>query len=155
MVKIVSKRVAEGSILKEKAEGIFVEGETEGYWSCDSSGINEGKVTQTESLGKDIRSPWEKKDDRILRRMYYWQQKAADVTKKIRNCEYCAKNTVRIWKITNKLKQFPSYEIFYRVGIDTLGPIKKSYKCRRFLSVINDRFSKVTLAVPLRIIYEI
>lgn len=64
-------------------------------------------------------------------------------------------NRVRLMKITNKLKFFPATEQLQSVIIDILGPLTQSSKCRKFIGVITDRFTKLTQAVSLLLIHSL
>lgn len=57
--------------------------------------------------------------------------------------------------MTKPLKLFPSYELSASFFIDIFGPLTNSIKGRRFLLAINEKFSKLTQAIPLRFIYAI
>lgn len=93
------------------------------------------------------------------RRMYakirgedYYSQRAGDVTTTVRRCGKCARNIFQQRKSTNPLQMFPVREPLVSVAIDILGPLTKSKSGRRFLLIITDRFSRLTQAVPIRII---
>ena len=85
-----------------------------------------------------------------IRRIYYWPHMAADVAATIRNCAHCARNRVNLRKHTNDLKLFPAEGPLQAISMDILGPLPRTERGKRFLLVINDRFSKLTAVVPLR-----
>jgi hypothetical protein len=75
-----------------------------------------------------------------------------EVEETVRHCIVCAKNRVTERKRTSFLKLFPASGPLEFVAIEILGPLPKTEHGNRFLLVISDRFSKLTITVPLRTI---
>jgi Integrase zinc binding domain len=89
---------------------------------------------------------------RLMRKNYFWSERAHDVAETVRNCSTCAKNRVKERKRTSFLKLFPASGPLEYVFMDILCPLPKTDHGNRFLLVITDRFSELTRTVPLRTI---
>ena len=87
-----------------------------------------------------------------MRRTYYLPAMALDVYVCVRDCVHCAKEKLALRKLASFLKLFPATRPLEQVAIDILGPLGRTTQRNRYLLVISDRFSKLTKAVPLRII---
>lgn len=85
-----------------------------------------------------------------LRRQVFWPAMALDVYQTVRNCVGCAKERVKWRKNTSFLKTFPATAPLEFVGIDLLGPLRKTSQGHEYLLIMTDRFSKFVKAVPLK-----
>jgi len=65
------------------------------------------------------------------------------------NCTQCARNRVGRRRKTNYPKTFPPTEPLTDLCMDLLGPLPRTAAGNEHLLVIVDRFSKMTLAIPL------
>ena len=84
-----------------------------------------------------------------LRQHYYWPSLPIDVYNVVRNCTQCAKERVKLRKKKSFLKLFPASRPLQYVAIDILGPLQRTKRKNTHVLVITDRFSKMTLAIPL------
>jgi len=73
-----------------------------------------------------------------------------DVYAFVANCTQCARNRVGKRRKTNYLKTFPPTEPLTDLCMDLLGPLPWTAAGNEHLSVILDRFSKMTRAIPLQ-----
>jgi transposase InsO family protein len=85
-----------------------------------------------------------------LRRTFFWPRMAADIYDTVRQCDACARNRIAEKKHTNVMQLFPANGPMESVAMDILGPLPRTKHGNRFLLVIADRFTKVTITVPLR-----
>jgi hypothetical protein len=70
---------------------------------------------------------------------------AIDVYEAVRQCDVCARNRIADKRHTNPLQLFPANRPLESVAMDILGPLPRKTHVNRFLLVIADRFSKVTI----------
>ena len=82
-----------------------------------------------------------------LRRQYYWPHQATDVYVLVERCPECRKNRPSA-KHQRELKLFPAAGPLEFIAMDILGPLPRSKKGNRFITVMTDRYSKLTRAVP-------
>jgi hypothetical protein len=85
-----------------------------------------------------------------LRRAFFWTRMAADVYDTVRQCDACARNRIAEKKHTNVMKLFPANGPMKSVAMVILGPLPRTKHGNRFLLVIADGITKVTITVPLR-----
>ena len=85
-----------------------------------------------------------------MRRYYYWPYMSLDIYNTVKNCEACAKESIRLRKIASKLKLFPATFPLESVALDYVGPLPKTTHGNNFLLVITDRYSKLTRAIPMK-----
>jgi Integrase zinc binding domain len=85
-----------------------------------------------------------------LRRTFFWLRMPADVYDTVRHCDAYARNRISEKKHTNVMKLFPANGPMESVAMDILGLLLLKKHLNRFLLVIADRFTKVTITVPLR-----
>jgi Integrase core domain/Integrase zinc binding domain len=85
-----------------------------------------------------------------LGRTFFWPRMAADVYDIVRQCDACARNLIAENKHTNVMELFPANGPMESVSMDILGPLPRTIHGNRFLLVIADLFTKVTITVLLR-----
>ena len=85
-----------------------------------------------------------------LRKYYYWPSMSIDVYNTVKQCEACAKESIRLRKIAAKLKLFPATFPLESVALDYVGPLPRTYRGHTHLLVITDRYTKLTRTVPLK-----
>jgi transposase InsO family protein len=85
-----------------------------------------------------------------LRRQFFWPRMAMDVYESVRQCDAFARNRISDKRHTNPLQIFAANGPMESVAMDILGPLPRTTHGNTFLLVIADRFSKVTITVPLR-----
>jgi len=85
-----------------------------------------------------------------MRNHYYWPSLAADVFGWVAACPTCAKNHLLDTQSTAPIRLFPAKEPFAALAIDLLGPLPRTAEGYEYILVICDRFTKATLAVPLK-----
>ncbi|KAL5477308.1 hypothetical protein EMCRGX_G024090 [Ephydatia muelleri] len=75
---------------------------------------------------------------------YHWKCMYKDIEAYIRTCEACQKtNDVKFMKATAPLHPIPvPQEVWKQVGIDLIGPLKKSRSGNRYIITLVDYFSK-------------
>ena len=87
-----------------------------------------------------------------LRREFYWPQMANDAFAVVGNCASCAQVRGTRYKAQKFLQLFPASGPLEFVAMDILGDLTRTSRHNRFVLVITDRFSKLTVAIPLRTI---
>ena len=85
-----------------------------------------------------------------MRKYYYWPHMSIEIYNTVKQCEPCAKESIRLRKIAAKLKLFPATFPLESVALDYIGPLPKSYRGNNHLLVITDRYTKLTRTVPLK-----
>lgn len=68
---------------------------------------------------------------------------STDVYQTVRNCALCTRERVELRKHASYLKLFPATHLMEFVGIDLLGPLRRSSRGNKYLLFIADRFSKL------------
>ena len=85
-----------------------------------------------------------------LSRHWFWPSLARDCVATVRSCPSCvARRLKRGPKRTVPLTIFPPIRPLEFVAIDVLGPLPTTSRGNRFVLCITDRFSKMSVAVPL------
>ena len=85
-----------------------------------------------------------------MRRYYYWPRMALDCYETVEVCAPCAQERVTLQKSARNLKPFPATAPLEDVAMDMLGPLLKTPRGNRFILVIVDRFTKLTVTVPMK-----
>jgi hypothetical protein len=86
-----------------------------------------------------------------LSRIWYWPSMAKDCLATVRGCPaFVAKRLKRGPKRSVPLTIFPPIRPLDFVAIDVLGPLPTTSRGNRFVFCITDRFSKMSVAVPLK-----
>ena len=85
-----------------------------------------------------------------LSREWFWPSMARDCVAVVRSCPACvAKRLKRGPKRSVPLTIFPPIRPLEFVAIDVLGPLPTTSRGNRFVLCMTDRFSKMSVAVPL------
>jgi hypothetical protein len=83
-------------------------------------------------------------------RAWYWPSLSKDLAEFIKRCPSCAAQRLKRGpQRSHKLTIFPPEGPLEFVAIDVLGPLPKTKRVNRFCMVMCDRFSKVSIAVPI------
>jgi hypothetical protein len=83
-------------------------------------------------------------------RAWYWPSLSKDVAEFIKRCPSCAAQRLKRGpQRSHKLTIFPPEGPLEFVAMDVLGPLPKTKRGNRFCLVMCDRFSKVSIAVPI------
>lgn len=82
-----------------------------------------------------------------MKRSFYWESYLYDF---VRQRPPCAKNRLQERRHMSPMTLFPPKEPLTEVGIDILGPVLNKVDGNRYVSVMSDRFSKLTRTVALR-----
>lgn len=85
-----------------------------------------------------------------LRRQVYWPSMTMDVYSTVRNCIPCARERIILGRHSSFLRLFPETAPLEFVGIDILGPLRKTGSGHEYILVITDRFAKMAVIVPLK-----
>ena len=86
-----------------------------------------------------------------LVRQWFWPSMAKDCLATVRQCPACvAKRLKRGPKRSVPLTIFPPIRPLEFIAIDVLGPLPTTARGNRFVLCITDRFSKMSVAVPLK-----
>jgi RNase H-like domain found in reverse transcriptase/Reverse transcriptase (RNA-dependent DNA polymerase)/Integrase zinc binding domain/Integrase core domain len=85
-----------------------------------------------------------------ISREFYWATLRRDCAEYVSNCLSCTAAKGPGAQRTRPLQLFPPREPWEFVCVDILGPLPTAKSGFRFVVVMSDRFSKYTVAVPLR-----
>ena len=85
-----------------------------------------------------------------LARQYIWPSMARDCAKYVAGCISCAACKPAFNRHTRPLQLFPPNGPWEFICADILGPLPTTKSGSRFILVISDRFSKFTVAPPLK-----
>lgn len=75
---------------------------------------------------------------------------ASDVAVIFRYCPYIARNYLRLIRQNWPMHLFPTTNSLDYVIVDLLGPLLKTKAGKRFILVISDWFTKLTIVLPLK-----
>lgn len=87
---------------------------------------------------------------RTLRRFFFWSIMANVIIETTRRCAACARIRGTRALHDEVLKLFHAAAPLALVAMIILGPFPKSTNEHRLISLITDRFSKITRAIPMR-----
>ena len=79
-----------------------------------------------------------------------WPAMSVDCYATVRKCSTCAKNRIKLRQRTNPLQLFPPAGPLESVAIDLFGPLLKTARGNEYPLMMTDRYSKLTLSVPLK-----
>ena len=85
-----------------------------------------------------------------LARQFIWPSMARDCAGYVSKCVSCAAVKPSFNRRTRPLQLFPPNEPWEFICADILGPLPTTKSGNRFILVISDRFSKFTVARPLK-----
>lgn len=88
-----------------------------------------------------------------LQRIFYWPHMAVDAMVTVRSWRSCACSRARPRTHLNRLQLFSALCSLQSVAVDVLGPLRHTKHGKRFISVISDRFTKLTQATALLTIW--
>ncbi len=79
-----------------------------------------------------------------IRRRYFWHNWTVDVKAVVRECQQCqlVKSSGSIRSGDEQLKNIPVCDLFYRVALDTTGPLPETRSGNRYILVAIDHYSK-------------
>jgi Integrase zinc binding domain len=87
---------------------------------------------------------------RTLARKWYWPSLSRDCSAFVRRCPTCAaRHFKRGPERPTPLMVFPPEGALEFISMDILGPLPTSRRGHRYILVMTDRFSKLTVAVPM------
>jgi hypothetical protein len=86
-------------------------------------------------------------EERILSEVckrYFWHNRTQDVKAVVRVCQHCqmVKKTGSIRSEDEELKSIPVCDLFYRVAMDTTGPLPETKSGNKYILVAIDHYSK-------------
>ncbi len=85
-----------------------------------------------------------------LRRNFYWPAMVPACYRTSSRCVSCAKERIKLRRVSTPLKLFPATALVEDVELDLLGELTTTARGFKHLLVITCRFSKLTRVVPLR-----
>ncbi len=79
-----------------------------------------------------------------IRRRYFWHNWTTDVKAVVRECQQCqlVRSSGSIRSGDEQLKNIPVCDLFYRVALDTAGPLPETRSGNRYILVAIDHYSK-------------
>jgi hypothetical protein len=79
-----------------------------------------------------------------IRRRYFWHSRTADVKAVVRECQQCqlAKSSGSVRSGDEHLKSIPVHDLFYRIALDTAGPLPETKSGNKYILVAIDHYSK-------------
>jgi hypothetical protein len=79
-----------------------------------------------------------------IRRRYFWHNRTADVKVAVRECQQCqmVKSSGNMHSGDEHLKSIPVCDLFYRVALDTAGPLPKTDSGNKYILVAINHYSK-------------
>jgi hypothetical protein len=79
-----------------------------------------------------------------IRRRYFWHSRTADVRVVVRECQQCqlAKSSGSVRSGDEHLKSIPVHDLFYRIALDTAGPLPETKSGNKYILVAIDHYSK-------------
>lgn len=86
--------------------------------------------------------------DKIKSR-FYWPTLASDVAHHVTTCKTCQAYRERSDKPEGRLHSIPVTEVFYRVGMDLIGPLPVSNRNNKYILVIIDYATRYGIAAPI------
>jgi len=86
----------------------------------------------------------------VMKRSFDWETMLTDIYDFVQKCPQCAKSRLQDRRHTSPMTLVPPTEPPTAVSIDILGPLINSQDGNRFILVMTDRFTKLTLTEPLR-----
>src|SRR3954452_8157799 len=89
--------------------------------------------------------------ERMMNKMktrYYWPQMFEDIRTYVKSCDTCQRRGK--FKRVKPLHPIPVGELFYRVGIDYVGPLLKTKEGNRYIIVAMDYLTKWPEAKPTK-----
>eukprot|EP00170_Pyropia_yezoensis_P001608 contig_6962_g1612 len=87
--------------------------------------------------------------NQALKTRYYWPSVAVDIYSWVPACTSCAQNRLMEQRPTSATLLFSAQEPFAALAMDILWPLPVTEDGNQNLMVICDRFTKLTLAIPL------
>lgn len=91
----------------------------------------------------------DKTTDKVCTR-YYWTSVQKDIKSYVATCERCQKSNPKLQKQPSNLHPIPvKPEVWQRIGIDIIGPLKMSRNGNKYIITCSDYFSKWVEAQPL------
>jgi hypothetical protein len=77
-------------------------------------------------------------------RRYFWYCRTEDVRTVVRSCQQCqlVKSVGSVRSGNERLKSIPTCDLFYRVALDTAGPLPESKTGNKYILVAIDHYSK-------------
>jgi len=77
-------------------------------------------------------------------RRYFWHCRTKDIKSMVRSCQQCqlVKSEGSIRSGDERLKSIPVCDLFYRVAMDTVGPLPKTKAGNKYILVAIDHYSK-------------
>jgi hypothetical protein len=88
----------------------------------------EERLLLVRQMHEDIRHFGEHRTLAEIRRRYFWHTRTADVRAVVRECQQCqlVKSSGSMRSGDEHLKSIPVHDLFYRVALDTAGPLREA-----------------------------
>ena len=80
---------------------------------------------------------------------FYWKGLHADVIQLCKHCDKCQRTNHQLQKPRAELHPIPVTKVWYRVGIDLVGPLPETSSGNKYIITLSDYFSKWPEAAPL------
>ncbi len=77
-------------------------------------------------------------------RRYFWNNQTENVKAVVRMCQQCqlVKGVGSVRSGDEQLKNIPVHDLFYRVALDTVGPLPETKSGNKYILVAIDHYSK-------------
>jgi hypothetical protein len=77
-------------------------------------------------------------------RRYFWHSRTEDVRTVVKMCQHCqlVRSTGSIRSEDENMKSIPICELFYRIALDTVGPLPETKSGNKYILVAVDHYSK-------------
>ena len=86
-----------------------------------------------------------------IKRQYNWKGVKKDVVADVTSCILCVRRKA-IGVTRAPLQPLPPvYEIWERIAMDIVGPVRESRKCCRYILVISDYASRFVITIPMKV----
>jgi hypothetical protein len=104
----------------------------------------EDRMTLVVQIHKDLGHFGEERTLAEVCRRYFWHSKTQDVKSVVRVCQQCqmVRRVGSIRSEDEELKSIPVCDLFYRVALDTAGPLPETKSGNRYILVAIDHYSK-------------
>jgi len=104
----------------------------------------EERVPLVRQMHEDLGHFGEQRTLAEVRRRYFWHCRTEDVKSVVRSCQQCqlAKSEGSVRSGDERLKSIPVCDLFYRVAMDTAGPLLETKAGNKYILVAIDHYSK-------------
>jgi hypothetical protein len=104
----------------------------------------EERPSLVKQMHKDLGHFGEQRTLAKIRRRYFWHSRTTDVKAMVRVCQQCqlVRSSGSIRSGDEQLKSIPVCDFFYRVALDTAGPLPEIRSGNKYILVAIDHYSK-------------